>query len=440
MANRLRYLISNLFRIRPEDNVPVSVAQNFRHNVIINTLDISFFFMADSFWNINTIMPVFAATLTDNPFIIGLMPAIVNAGWFLPQMFIASKVSHTPRILPLSVRLGVFERIPYLLFPLLALAIPLIGKSTALILLILLMTWRGVAGGMSALPWQEVMARVIPLSHRARFFGFSRVFGQGAGILGSVLSGVILATLTYPRNYALGFAIAVLIQWLSFASYIQNREPEPEQTNLPVLDPNQSKPKIPAIDFSMFGRILKKDANFRLYLIARSISFIGNMATAFIAVYAIKAFHLPDEQAAVFTGVILASGVLGYAFWGAVGDRIGPKKIMVLSFACWFVALLFAIFSKSIWLYYLVFSLFGLYQSGVGVGDSMLIMELGEESLRPTYLGMGRTLTGSFLLLAPVLAGSLVARFDYNIMFVVSAFFVSIATLLMTRVKDVPRR
>jgi len=385
-------------------------------------------------------MPVFAATLTDNPFIIGLMPAIVNAGWFLPQMFIASRVTNSPKILPLSVRLGVLERLPYLLFAVLALAIPHIGKSTALILLILLMSWRGIAGGMSALPWQEVMARVIPLSHRARFFGFSRVFGQGAGILGSVISGIILANLSYPRNYALGFGIAVIIQWLSFASYIQNREPDPEQSNLPDAKPIPSQPKKPAIDFSMFGRILKKDGNFRLYLLARSISFIGNMATAFIAVYAIKAFHLPDEQAAVFTGVILASGVLGYALWGAVGDRIGPKKIMVLSFICWFVALIIAIISKSIWLYYLVFALFGLYQSGVGVGDSMLIMELGEESLRPTYLGMGRTLTGSFLLLAPVLAGSLVSRYDYSVMFIVSAFFVTIATLLMSRVKDVPRR
>lgn len=440
MVTRLRYLLSNLFRIRPEDNVPASVARNFRHNVLINTLDISFFFMADSFWNINTIMPVFAATLTDNPFIIGLMPAIVNAGWFLPQMFIASRVTNSPKILPLSVRLGVLERLPYLLFAVLALAIPHIGKSTALILLILLMSWRGIAGGMSALPWQEVMARVIPLSHRARFFGFSRVFGQGAGILGSVISGIILANLSYPRNYALGFGIAVIIQWLSFASYIQNREPDPEQSNLPDAKPIPSQPKKPAIDFSMFGRILKKDGNFRLYLLARSISFIGNMATAFIAVYAIKSFHLPDEQAAVFTGVILASGVLGYALWGAVGDRIGPKKIMVLSFICWFVALIIAIISKSIWLYYLVFALFGLYQSGVGVGDSMLIMELGEESLRPNYLGMGRTLTGSFLLLAPVLAGSLVSRYDYSVMFIVSAFFVTIATLLMSRVKDVPRR
>ncbi|MEN6580221.1 MAG: MFS transporter [Anaerolineaceae bacterium] len=439
MANRIRYRFSNLFRIRPEDNVPASVAQHFRHNVIINTLDISFFFMADSFWNINTIMPVFAATLTDNPFIIGLMPAIVNAGWFLPQMFIAPRVTHTQKILPLSVRLGAFERLPYLFFAVLALAIPYIGKSTALILLILLMSWRGIASGMSALPWQEVMARVIPLSHRARFFGFSRVFGQGAGILGSILSGLILANLSYPHNYALGFGIAVIFLWLSFACYAQNREPEPEQLNPPPSEPGLPQLKKPAIDFNVFGQVIKKDANFRLYLIARSISFIGNMATAFIAVYAIKAFHLPDEQAAVFTGIILASGVLGYAFWGAIGDHIGPKNIMVLSFICWFAALLVAIFSKSIWLYYLLFALFGLYQSGVGVGDSMLIMELGDESLRPTYLGMGRTLTGSFLLLAPVLAGSLVAQYDYIVMFIVSAFFTAIATLLMARVKDVPR-
>ena len=164
------------------------------------------------------------------------------------------------------------------------------------------------------------------------------------------------------------------------------------------------------------------------------------MATAFIAVYAIKAFSLRDEQAAVFTGVILASGVLGYAFWGAVGDRIGPKKIMVLSFICWFTALIVAIISKSVWLYYLVFALFGIYQSGVGVGDSMLIMELGEDSLRPTYLGMGRTLTGSFLLIAPVVAGFLVEEYSYLVMFVVSAVFIAIAAILMARVEDAPRR
>lgn len=440
MVNRIRFLFMNLFRIRPEDQVPTSVAKHFRHNVIINTLDISFFLMADSFWNINTIMPVFAATLTDQPFLIGLMPAIVNAGWFLPQMFIASRVTHTPKILPLSIRLGIFERIPYVFFPVLALAVAHISKPLALILLILLMTWRGFAGGFSALPWQEAMARAIPISHRARFFGFSRVIGQLAGVLGSVISGIILASLPYPYNYALGFGLAVVIQWISFACYVQNREPDLELPEAPLPNAANAKSDKPSIDFSMFGRILKKDANFRLYLIARSISFLGNMATAFIAVYAMKAFSLPDEQAAVFTGVILASGVFGYAIWGAVGDRIGPKNIMVWSFFCWFLGLLVAIFSRNIWLYYIVFVLFGLYNSGVSVGDSMLVMELGEVALRPTYLGMGRTLTGSFLLLAPILAGWLVSRFNYTVMFIAAIVFTAAATLLMYKVKDVPRR
>ena len=113
---------------------------------------------------------------------------------------------------------------------------------------------------------------------------------------------------------------------------------------------------------------------------------------------------------------------------------------MVLSFICWFAALIVAISSKSVWLYYLVFALFGIYQSGVGVGDSMLIMELGEDSLRPTYLGMGRTLTGSFLLIAPVVAGFLVEEYSYLVMFVVSAVFIAIAAILMARVEDAPRR
>ena len=184
----------------------------------------------------------------------------------------------------------------------------------------------------------------------------------------------------------------------------------------------------------MFGRILKEDSNFRLYLIARSISFIGNMATAFIAVYAIKAFQLPDEQAAVFTGVILASGVIGYALWG-LSETAFDKKIMVLSFVCWFLALLFAIFSKLIWIYYLVFVLLDFINPGCVA--TVCLSWNWARSLRPTYLGMGRTLTGSFLLFAPVLAGSLVARYGYTVMFIVSIVFIAVSALLMTGVKDI---
>ena len=112
MFQRIKAFLEAQFSIRPEDNVHPAVAKNFRHNAIINTLDISFFFMADSFWSINTIMPVFAATMTDSPFIIGLIPAIVNAGWFLPQMFLAKRISIMPQIVHYERYMAVHVRIP----------------------------------------------------------------------------------------------------------------------------------------------------------------------------------------------------------------------------------------------------------------------------------------------------------------------------------------
>ncbi len=422
------------------------VARLFKHNAIVNTFDICFFFMADSFWAINTIMPVFAATLTDSPFIIGLMPAIVNAGWFLPQMFMAKRVSEMPEVVTFGKRMARLERIPYVFFIILALLLPVIGNKIGLIALILVMIWRGVGGGMSALPWQETMARVIPLSHRARFFGFSRVIGQLFGVVGSAIMALILARVDYPYNYALGFGVAVVIQWVSYAFYHQNREPD---INIPQVQDEQSNATMAirqntsadAHDAPIPGvmEILRKDRNFRLYIIARALSFLGNMATAFIAVYAIQTFNLNDEQAAIFTGVLFAAGIFGYALWGAIGDRIGPKKIVTYSFVAWAIALLIAIFTNTVWVYYLVFVFFGIYSAGIGVGDSMLIMELSDDRLRPTYLGMARTLTGAFLLLAPVLAGWLVYEYSYNLMFWIALAFTLVSTVLMAQVRDFPR-
>jgi len=449
MLERIKAFVEAQFSIKPEDNVHPEVARLFRHNAIVNTLDISFFFMADSFWAINTIMPVFAATMTDSPFIIGLMPAIVNAGWFLPQMFMAKRVSKMSEVVTFGKRLARLERIPYLFFVILALLLPVIGNKIGLIALILVMIWRGVGGGMSALPWQETMARVIPLSHRARFFGFSRVIGQLFGIVGSAIMALILARVDYPYNYALGFGVAVVVQWISYAFYHQNREPDlsipydQDKQNCATLETKNTAQRKPAAanDAPLPGLmdILRKDRNFRLYIIARALSFIGNMATAFIAVYAIQTFKLNDEQAAIFTGVLFAAAIFGYALWGAIGDRIGPKKIVVISFVFWVVSLLIAIFTTTIWVYYLVFVFFGIYAAGIGVGDSMLIMELSDERLRPTYLGMARTLTGAFLLLAPVLAGWLVEDYGYNLMFWVALGFTVISTVLMMGVRDFPR-
>ena len=197
-------------------------------------------------------------------------------------------------------------------------------NSTIFWLFFVLMIFRGLGGGFVGLPWQEIIDRVIPITHRGRFIGFSRVIAQTAGILGSLLSAFLLSRFPYPKNYAYGFIVAGISLWFSYASFAQNREPEiPIQEKEPA--PAEGSLKQDGT-WALMKTILKEDANFRQYLIARSIAFMGNMGSAFMAVYAIQRFNLGDEQAAIFTSVILVSGMLGYAVWGYLSGSHWPSK------------------------------------------------------------------------------------------------------------------
>jgi len=432
MINRLKSQVSNFLRIRPEDNVAPAVAREFKHNVLYNTADVSFFVFADAFVSLGTIMTVFTATLTDSPFIIGLVPAILWATWYLPQLFFTGIVSRQRMKLPFTLKMGAVERIPYIFMPILALLIPHITKQTAIALLLGLMVLRGLGGGFSALPWQELMATIIPLSHRGRFWGASRVFVQAMGVIGSVIATVVLGKFMYPYNYAIAFSIAIVAQWISFYLISKTREPEPEHWQEPAATQKM-------LDFPMFRQILKRDKNFVLYMVARSISFLGGTATTFLAVYGIRRFGLGDSQAAVFSGIIFFTGIVIYAYLGGLTDKIGPKRIVVFSLICLAASLTLTVLSPNIWVFYAVFILQGIYGAALNMGDMMLVMELGEESLRPTYLGLARTMTGVVLIVVSVSGGLIVEKLGFNFMFWLATAMTLVSVVLFSMVKDRPR-
>ena len=315
----------------------------------------------------------FAATLTDSPLIIGLIPAIVNFGWFMPQMFMAGYISSLEKKLPFTLRMAVIERSVYIFFPVLALLVPKISSNTALTFLLLLITLRGLTSGLVALPWQELQAKVIPITHRARFWGISRVVAQVAGVVGSVIATFVLSRLPYPQNFALCFALAIIAQWISFSFYRQNKEPETgttqedETLDKPSMQGKQTK----LVDFELFKRILKEDLNFRKYLIARSMIFLANMGSGFLAVYGIQHFALSDAQAAIFTALLYLSGIVGYSIGGVIGDKLGPKRVVVISVLIWAATMVLAIIAPVIWVYYLVFVLFGLNSAGMVLGFAL---------------------------------------------------------------------
>jgi len=424
--------LQSYFTLESKDTPHPQVAKSFRRNFLVNGLDLIFWHFGDSFVSVDTILPVFVSTITTSPVVIGMVRAIWNAGWFMPQLFLAPSVEKKSRQLPTVLVLGALERLPYLVLGFAILWLPSLDPGAAVAFFMALYVWKSFAAGMVALPWQEMIAKVIPVSRRGRFIGYANLVGRAMGVLGGIVAGVVLKRYAYPQNYAVLFFIAFVVITISWGFLAMNKEPEikKEPTGLEKQPPYLERLK----------GIMRSNSNFRKYLISRGLCYIGNMAYGFVAVYAIQRFNLPDTYAAVFTVILFGGGIIGFAIWGGLGDRLGHKRVLVLSTLVWIMGLLLLGFTSSLTWIYIIFGLMSIASTGNMVGDFNIAMEFGPESERPTYIGLARTLTGPILLLAPIAAGLIVKGWGYTAMFNVSLVFVIAGFVLLTLNVEDPRK
>lgn len=77
--------------------------------------------------------------------------------------------------------------------------------------------------------------------------------------------------------------------------------------------------------------------------------------------------------------------------------------------------------------------------SGEYIADQNFAMEFGTEENRPTYIGMSKTLTGPFFLLAPIIGGSLVQIWGYNSMFLAALILSVLAFVIIKFLVRDPR-
>ncbi|MFN2232969.1 MAG: hypothetical protein ACK2U1_01985, partial [Anaerolineales bacterium] len=145
------FLIPNAKKLHPE------VVKHFKRNYFANIMDAGFWFFGDSFVAAYTILPVFISTLTDSPILIGLIPALEGAGWFLPQLFLARHLEGRDRRLPIVLKLGVFDRLPFLFLAIGTLFILRLDPKIAVASFLIFYCVKVFSSGLVALPWQELI-------------------------------------------------------------------------------------------------------------------------------------------------------------------------------------------------------------------------------------------------------------------------------------------
>ena len=419
----------NFFSLPNSHTLNPEVVKHFKRNFFANIFDAGFWFFGDSFVAAYTILPVFMSTLTDSPIIIGLIPALEGAGWFLPQLFLANLLEGKNRRLPLVLKLGIFDRLPFLLLALSTFFILKMDSKIAIVIFLFFYVVKVFSSGLVALPWQELIATVIPVSHRGRYYGSALILGKLMGMIGAVIAGVMLSKVEYPKNYGYMFLIGFICSTVSYIFLSLNIEPE-------------IKRQASANNSNVVQRIkgvLASDHNFSVFLINRGIAFMSFMGFGFITVYGLQKFNLPVSHSAIFTAVMLIAEIVGYGIWGIIGDKDGYKRVIEYSNLFLIFGLVSLLLVKNVWGLYAAFGVISVAHSGEYLADQNIAMEFGKEEERPTYIGMSKTLTGPFYLVAPIMGGGIVKLWGYQAMFFTALIISVVAFVVIKFFVDEPR-
>ena len=407
------------------------VKRDYRRNFTANVLVIVFFRLGMGFVSLNTILPAFARHLTSSNFLIGLIPSLNTLGWFLPQILIANFIQKLERKKDLIIFASLGERIPWFF---LFLAVMLLSSSSSSLLLLAFFIIYALfcfSLGIVSPAWQDIRAKVIPLRKRGRFFGWSNFLAGGVGIFGAFLSIYLLRTLAFPRNFSLCFLFAFLATAISYIPVTLIREPA-----YPVKSKKSSFKEY----FLSLPSLLKKDKNFSSFLIAGILSSSGVMATSFFAVYAMNKLTLPDSQIGVFTLLLLIGQTISSVLWGYLGDKKGYKLVMEAEILLTILAISLAIFSSSVYLFYIVFFIFGCAFSAYFISSRGIVLEFSTPEVRPTYIALSNTIRAPFISLSPLLGGFLADRVGFPPVFVITIFILLVGIFYLAIFVKEPRR
>ena len=427
----MKTFVNQFFQLPEDTDAHPVVAQHFRRNFTANFFDVAIFFFGDGFAAAYTILPVFVSLFTDSPILIALVPAITEAGWFMPQLFMAPYVERQSKLKSLVIKIGSLERLSYLFLSIGALVLPRMERRIALAVILFLVIYKAFVSGLVALPWQEIVARVIPVSHRGRLYGWSMLLGKLLGVGGAALTGYFLREMPFPKNCSVTFFVGFILLAVGIGVFALTIEPERK-----IQAPQQ---KMPTRRREKIREILSRDVPFRNFVISRFLAFIGYMAMGLFAVYGIEKYQLSTDYSATFTMVLLAGSILGYAVFGVIGDRSGNKLIFAISDVLMILSLVLIAFSESLSGLYLIFALVGVAQSGAIIADMNMVLEFSHPKDRPTYIGVFKTLTGPGFLISPLIGGGMVELWGYQTMFLVSILIMAVAFVLLVAFVPEPR-
>jgi len=411
--------------------------RHLRRNFILGVLNGTLFQFSNALISPSLVLPLFVSHLTDAHLLVGLIPSIRQAGWFLPQLVAARYVQHRPQkkvyySATAIVRAGSWGLLTIALFTL--------GGSRPLLLAIFFSLFAvfSFSGGVGGISFMDIVGKAIPMTRRGSFFGGRNFFGGILAFMGGFIVKYALDQSGYPfpTNFGLLFTLSFLT--LSVALFLFTQVVEPVE---PVHEGEVSLLQ----EFQRGLEIVENDARYRQFLLLRLCFVATQMATPFYILYARERLGIPEGMVGVYLSAMTLVSAGSSLVWSRISDGRSNKLLLQIASILGLSTPLSALFIPHLsgllspgglgYLYGIVFLLLGSYTAGAQIGNINFLLEISPAAERPIYLGFTNTLLG-IALLASAVGGVIVEVAGFGVLFSLTLAFYALAIGLSLTLRD----
>jgi len=413
---------------------------SYRRNFWCLVMDFCFFGIGMAFFGPGTVVPSFLTKLGASATVIGLLSALQRAGWLLPQLVAARYLSDKPYKKPFILLPAGISRTMILI---LAALIYLTGAQRPELMIITLMVAMGIfwlGDGLASLAWFDFLSKSVPAHRRGRLTGIGQILSGIAGFAAGFGVEWLLSDQgpAYPTNYAVLFLLGFTMLALSFTAIVLTRE-----------NKGIAGDSVPSWGeyLPQLGKLLKRDHDFRRYLIARQVFNLAGLASPFYIVYALDKLDLPAQVVGRYTSLGVIGTITAALLFGWLNERHGTKRTSQVSVIVTVAIPVLALVIPRLvtnptwlaWAYGLVFLASNASMACFLPGWTSYVLEWAPEAERPIYVGLTNTINGLAALFA-VLGGAILqwTGGNYEILFILTAIG-TLAALPLTAALPEPR-
>jgi MFS family permease len=400
-------------------------AKNYHRNYILGMINGASFGFVDSIVSPYLVLSVFVNALGAPNLLVGLLPAIANGGWYLPQFLISHRLQQLPRKKGVYVGAAVVRG---LCWAMLIAATFLIAHNPILLLTVffVLYTVNNLASGFAGTPFMDIVAKTIPVERRGMYFGGRDLWGAllaiAAGYFISILLNPDIAP-AFPVNFGFIFMLAGLAVTTGLGAFSLVTEPA----------------EVSAKSTTFFNQVraarhlVRDNHTYRRFLLTRIVLAVSDIASPFYAIYATRALAIPPETIGLYIGISTIAGLTANPLWSRTSDRRGNRIVLLGAASCLvtlpFLALVFGFLPSSPALampFGLLFLLNGVARPAANIAYPSYLLEIAPAQERPLYISFTNTILG-IATFVPVIGGTLLDLFGFRTLFLIALIVALIA-------------